>query len=953
MANSKEKNQTFLLKLSDTLRAQTGAEAVGNRATQLIAQHLGADRVYLVCLNPDDDTVLVTHETKRQDMPPLQGSYRSSDFPAAIQEIFERTIIYTDVRTDARLTELDRQSFAGLGAVGFLATSIRRGNQIMIWAAGAVSSGPRSWTTSEVVLFENAVERTWAALERASVEEALRQSEDKYRTLFDSIDEGFCIVEVILDENGKPFDLLHLEANQAYELYTGLSGIVGKRSREIIPEAGPWLDFYGNVALTGQAARNESYLVAPINRWIAASASRIGGAGSLKVAIVFNDITERKRREANLAFLAEISQDLVKMIKPEQTLAVLGRKIGAHFSTIRVSFVEIFTDQNRAIVHDWHGPELSSVAGEYPLSQFLGESYRQLSRAGKPIVIPDAYQSDLVDGPQLEAVFGVVSFINIPLVRDEHWVFTLGIHATVPRDWQADEIDLLHELAARIWARLEKARAEEALQQSQERFESIANLVPDLLWESQPDGFTSWYNQRWLAYTGQRFEEAIGWGWVEAVHPNDREASVKRYKEAVATGTSLRQEHRIRRHDGAYRWFAVSTSPLKDQTGQVINIYGAATDIHESRLAEAALQESEKRFRLTIEATNLATWEWNLETDQVYWNEQHFRLFGMEPHPNPISPDSFMNHVHPAERERISHLLQQAIAERSVYEAEFCAILDDGSQRYMSGYGRITEEREGKPIRMSGVMMDVDERWRAEDALRTADRRKDEFLAMLAHELRNPLAPVRNGLQLVAQTHQQDQILGTMLPIMNRQMDHLMRMLDDLLDVSRISQGKIELHKKQIDLTQVASQAVEAMQPLYSSSGRELNVQLPNYPLYLDGDPTRIHQVVTNLLTNGLRYTHEGGQVWLTLERVGEQALVRVRDNGIGIAADKLTAIFELFVQVDQSLARSHGGLGLGLSLVQELVQQHGGRVEAHSGGLGQGSEFVVYLPLLSHLTRN
>lgn len=115
MANSKEKNQTFLLKLSDTLRAQTGAEAVGNRATQLIAQHLGADRVYLVCLNPDDDTVLVTHETKRQDMPPLQGSYRSSDFPAAIQEIFERTIIYTDVRTDARLTELDRQSFAGLG----------------------------------------------------------------------------------------------------------------------------------------------------------------------------------------------------------------------------------------------------------------------------------------------------------------------------------------------------------------------------------------------------------------------------------------------------------------------------------------------------------------------------------------------------------------------------------------------------------------------------------------------------------------------------------------------------------------------------------------------------------------------------------------------------------------------------------------------------------------------
>lgn len=174
-----------------------------------------------------------------------------------------------------------------------------------------------------------------------------------------------------------------------------------------------------------------------------------------------------------------------------------------------------------------------------------------------------------------------------------------------------------------------------------------------------------------------------------------------------------------------------------------------------------------------------------------------------------------------------------------------------------------------------------------------------------------------------------------------------MRLVDDLLDVSRISQGKIELHKQRIDLVQVVDQALRAIQPQYAASGRQLSAQLPDAALYVDGDGTRLHQVVTNLLSNGLRYTHAGGQVWLSLERLAEQALLRVSDNGIGLAADQLDVIFELFVQVDTSLARSHGGLGVGLALVHQLVQGHGGRIEARSRGLEHGSEFIVYLPIL------
>ena len=194
---------------------------------------------------------------------------------------------------------------------------------------------------------------------------------------------------------------------------------------------------------------------------------------------------------------------------------------------------------------------------------------------------------------------------------------------------------------------------------------------------------------------------------------------------------------------------------------------------------------------------------------------------------------------------------------------------------------------------------------------------------------------------------QDESLLGAMLPVMNRQMAHLLRMVDDLLDASRISRSMIELRKQRMDLVQVVYQAVEPMRSLYAGSNRQLSAQLPDWPIYVDGDPTRLHQVVTNLLTNGLRYTHEGGQVWLSLSELGEQAVLRVADNGIGLAADQLETIFGLFVQVNKSWARSHGGLGVGLSLVQELVGQHGGRVEAHSEGLDQGSEFLVYLPIL------
>ncbi|MCK8490210.1 PAS domain S-box protein [Spirosoma sp. RP8] len=911
-------------------------------------------------------------------------------------------------------------------------------------------------------------------------QEALAQSEEKYRMLFNSIDEGFVEMEMVMDEAGRVLDWRWLDYNPAFERMSGLTGKKGQLFSEIVPKLEPeWAQRYGHVVATGESLRFELPVVG-LDSWFDIFVSRIGEEGDRKVVCVFTNITARKRQEANLAFLAEVSQDLALVTDIDQTMNALGQKIASYLGLSATSFAELDEEANpetltAVISHGWYRDDVPGHLGTYRMDEFMTPEVMQLCLAGKAVIIRDVFEDPRTNGEQYAGLH-IGSFISMPLVRDGKWRFLLVLYRSEAHDWSQEEIELTRELTTRIWTRLERARAEADLQASQTRFESIANLVPDLLWDSQPDGSTYWYNQRWLDYTGQRYEEAIGWRWTDAVHPDERAASAKRYQEAVTTGQSLRQEHRIRRHDGAYRWFVVNTYPLKDQTGQVVKMYGAATDIHESRLYEEALQESEKRFRLAIEATELATWEWNLDTDQVYWNEQHFRLFGMEPRQGPLRSEEFMRHVHPQEQDRIKHLLEQAIAERSIYEAEFCAVLDDGAQRWMSGYGRITEEQDGRPVKMSGVMFDVDDRrrtqdalrqskerlqkalsiqtvgviffdrqtrigatneaflamsgvsqhdidqrsvslieltlppWRplcqqamselmtegrsqphekellrpdgtrwwglfagsrlsedefiefvldvterrrAEDALREADGRKDEFLAMLAHELRNPMSTLRSGLQILTITDGKDQTSSDTITMMNRQTDHLVRMVDDLLDVSRISQGKIELKTQRINLVEVVAQAAESIQTLYQEQGRRLHLDLPTTPIYLEGDATRLSQVVTNLLTNGVRYTGERGQVWLSLIHEagipgGQQATLQVRDDGIGLAPDQLSAIFDLFVQVDNSLARSKGGLGLGLTLVKRLVELHGGRVEAQSEGIGAGSTFRVHLPTLT-----
>jgi signal transduction histidine kinase/CheY-like chemotaxis protein len=296
----------------------------------------------------------------------------------------------------------------------------------------------------------------------------------------------------------------------------------------------------------------------------------------------------------------------------------------------------------------------------------------------------------------------------------------------------------------------------------------------------------------------------------------------------------------------------------------------------------------------------------------------------------------------------VNELPMQVAASRGVEinGAEVKFVFDDGRVRYIYGNARPLFHADGSVRGAVSAFADVTPLKEAEKALKEADRRKDEFLATLAHELRNPLAPIRNALELMKRADGDANLTEQARILMERQVGQMVRLVDDLLDLNRISRGKVELRKERLELGTQVRNAVEVSRPMMEAQSHELTVTLPPEPIFLDADPTRLSQIISNLLNNAAKYTEKGGHIWLTVERQGGDAVVSIRDTGIGIAADHLPHIFEMFSQAVPALERSQGGLGVGLALVRGLVELHGGTVEAHSGGIGMGSEFIIRLPV-------
>jgi PAS domain S-box-containing protein len=537
----------------------------------------------------------------------------------------------------------------------------------------------------------------------------------------------------------------------------------------------------------------------------------------------------------------------------------------------------------------------------------------------------------------------------------------------------------------------DRKRAEIARRESEQRFRQLADAMPQLAWTARPDGTIDYLNRRWTEFTG--LPETVGnEGWGQILHPDDARPAGERWAASVATGTSFEMEIRLLdRRRQTYRWHLIRTVAARDETGKVVRWFGTGTDIHEQKrveesaryLAEASAAlagvvdyESTLQKVATLAVPHFADWSAvdvfngghlrrlavaHQDTEKTQLAHELMRRYP----PDPEAPGGVFAVLRTGKPEVVGEITDDLLVRGAKDEEHLRLIRSLGLKSYIcvplvvSGntFGALTfaTAESGRRYTDADLALATDLAHRAAvaventqlyQALREADRRKDEFLATLAHELRNPLAPIRNALQILKMPRVDAGTVERSLDMMERQVHHLVRMVDDLLDVSRVMRGKIELRRERFELATVVARAVETVQPLVDAQGHQLSVRLPPESLPVEADPVRLAQAVGNLLTNAAKYTEPGGRIWLIAERDGGVAVLRVRDTGIGISPAMLPRIFELFVQVDHTSTKAQGGLGIGLTLVKNLVEMHNGTVEAHSEGLGKGSEFVVRLPL-------
>ncbi|MCE7067019.1 PAS domain S-box protein [Dyadobacter sp. CY326] len=451
-------------------------------------------------------------------------------------------------------------------------------------------------------------------------------------------------------------------------------------------------------------------------------------------------------------------------------------------------------------------------------------------------------------------------------------------------------------------------------------------------------------NPAFIRQTG--LTDAIG-KTMRTLAPAHEEFWFETYGRIAKTGESARFEHEAAALGYFYDVFAFRIGPPEQHCVAVL-----FKDISGRKNVEEALRTSEARLAAIFESLPVGVGELDLQGRIVIANKamERFMPNGLMPSLDTASHHRWLAYNPDGSRlEESNYPGARALrGERVIPPIEMRFTDQDGTTIWTHVTALPLLDSRGQVRGLIVVITDINDLKIAERELQQDDKRKNEFLAMLAHELRNPMSTVRNGLSVLSLTNpEKDPVMQQTVSLMNRQVDHLVRLIDDLLDVSRITQNKIELRKERTELGTLVSDAFKAISGQFAAAGKNLLLAPLTSKFYVEGDATRLTQIIINLLTNGLRYTGDHGQVRISVSKEGEQVLIQVTDNGIGLTEDQLTSIFDLFVQADNSLARSQGGLGIGLTLVQRLVKMHGGYVEARSPGLGQGSEFRVYLPLL------
>lgn len=541
----------------------------------------------------------------------------------------------------------------------------------------------------------------------------------------------------------------------------------------------------------------------------------------------------------------------------------------------------------------------------------------------------------------------------------------------------------------------EQRRAEEAVRYSERRLRLLLDSMQQKIFTTTPDGNVDYFNPAWTQFTDLASASLRDWGWTRIIHPDDVEVSVQVWQHALRNGIEFQVEQRFLRADGEYRWHLSRAVPVRDEAGRLVMWIGSNTDIHDVKLVESELARrlrAERRHSAVLAKVASAS-------NQLHTTASMDVIAGelvdivrdiLDVHQAAISFDTHDNRARAVNAASVSGKYPDAAnaagqeicatvcrtnqalrltAEELTTHPDWTGVASGGDARAkIRGWmavplkaqdgtnigilqacdkyvGEFTEEDEAILTQLASIAASGFENARLYETLQEQHRRKDEFLAMLAHELRNPLAPIRAAADLLAIANLGDDRIRKTSAVISRQVQHMSSLVDDLLDISRVTRGLIELEGNSLDVKRVVADAVEQVRPLVEARNHELTVISSADSAFVIGDHIRLVQVLSNILNNAVKYTPPGGRIVVRTEATQSEVILSVEDNGVGVPLDLQPYVFDLFSQAARSSDRTQGGLGIGLALVHSLIALHGGRVACHSGGDGTGSRFTVSLP--------
>jgi PAS domain S-box-containing protein len=738
---------------------------------------------------------------------------------------------------------------------------------------------------------------------------------------------------------------------------------LSKRFSEIVPDLAAQGEIVcRRVLQTGESVLNveiegETFARPGVRRVWNGSWHPIKNADGRTIAInaVIEEITERRMAERRCIEDARIKDALYRLTDEMQRAASLDDVYAASLQAIQNA---LRCDRASILLYD--EAKIMRFVGWKALSRQYREAVEGHSpwtpeeTDPKPIAIGDIEAADLDDA--LKTVVraeGISGLVFIPLMSGQRLIGKFMAYFNAQHDFTEEEFELSLAIARQLSFGIEHKRAENALRESERYFRELLDALPAAIYTTDAEGRVTHFNPAAVEFSGRTPEIGtdrwcVTW---KLFRPDGSFLPHAQCPMAVALkeGRPIRGEEAIlERPDGSRRWFAPFPTPVKDRHGKTIGGINMLMDITELKEAEHALQKHASQLSLVTDIAPVYIAYCDVDSRLKFVNAPYAARFGLTPREivgrhvsELVGAESFAAGA--------AHVEAVLRGERVEFDTKVQQPLN--GERLLHCWFAPEISPDGRVVGFVAALADITERMKTEEALRTSeeklketDRRKDEFLAMLSHELRNPLAPIANAVHVLRRERSTSATFEQARAIIERQSARLAHLVDDLLEVSRITTGRIQLLMERVAVHGIVERAIESVRPLIERHRHSLTVSLPSELAWVEGDSARLEQVIVNLLTNAAKYTDDGGNIELTVRGDGEKIRIDVRDNGIGIDASLLPRVFDLFTQSDRALDRSQGGLGIGLALVQRLVSMHGGQVHVESE-LDKGSIFTVWLP--------